>query len=65
MCTDEMKEQRDAVCLTVWRALAVWTAASEELHLLWGLSAFELDAHTVKQHLRVSLIMAAEYTGKV
>lgn len=60
-----MKEQRDASCLIVWRALAVWTAASEELRLLWGLSAFQSDAHTVKQRLRVSLIMAAEYTGKV
>lgn len=58
MCAGQMKEQRDAARLIVWRALAAWTAASKELCLLRGPSAFELDAHTVWKHLHVTLVVA-------
>lgn len=44
--TDETQRGADEALADAWRALAAWTPASQELWLLWGLSAFELDAHT-------------------
>lgn len=65
-CARQIKEQRDAACLIVWRALAAWTAASKELCLLRGPSVFQLDAHTLwKKHLHVSLVVAARRTANV